>query len=392
MDLCEYEGKRYFQQAGIPVPKGLVLSRLASLTRVEGDLRYPLMVKAQIPAGGRGKAGGILPARDSRELKSAVQRLLGHQLKGHKVGRLLIEERLEVARELYLGITIDTLAGCPLVVASSAGGISVEETARDQDNLASLKVSPSRGLRVFEAIELLKRIGLRGHELVKAADIVVRMYRVLVEMDAVTVEVNPLVVDMAGNLWAADAKVVLDDDALFRHPDLVRQSGIRPSDPLERRAARQGLVYVNLDGDVAIFSMGAGFTMSLLDSIVHFGGRPANFADLTGGSGPDRVKEMMDIILSKAGRDRRVRSILINVTLTATPLANVVNGIAQALQAHPSPVSLFCSLHAGDASVLSMSLAEAESIFAGFGISTFSSVREAIQTAISGGKRLGHIA
>ena len=301
MRLYEFEGKKLFKQFGIPVPDGRLAStpdEVYELVRKVG----PCALKAQVLTGGRGKAGGIKVADGPNEAKTISEALFKLKIKGFPVQRLLIEPRLEIAKEFYLGVTIDRAAYRIAVLASGEGGVDIEETAeKNPDKIVRKSFSVAEPLYTFDAMGIAKKIGIPAEQVKDGARIVQALYKMFKAYDAKMVEINPLVLTKDGHLVAADARVSLDDDSLFRHPDLKEQGIEKRHEegeltPRERQAQEWGIPYLDLDGNIGMFPGGAGFGIMGNDFIHYYGGQPANFMDSGGGPSPERIAKMLVLL------------------------------------------------------------------------------------------------
>ncbi len=319
MKLHEYQAKALFARYGIPTQRGAVITRPEDLDGLE--LRYPVVVKAQVLVGGRGKAGGIRLASTPAEAQQHARAILGMSIKGEVVRRLLVAEAAEIEREYYLAVTLDREARQLVAIASAAGGIDIEEVARTTpEAVVTRHVDPFLGFQPFHARELAAAVGLRGDYLTAFAGIATSLYRLAVQEEAELAEINPLAV-AGGALLAVDAKVILDDSAAFRHPD---RPPSEEETELERAARQADLAYVELDGDLAIIGNGAGLVMSTLDVVAQFGGRPANFLDVGGGATTESMAAAMEIALRKPG----VRALFINIFGGITRCDHIARAIA----------------------------------------------------------------
>jgi succinyl-CoA synthetase beta subunit len=336
MNLHEYQSKALFREFGIPVPAGQVIGDLAAArtaARQLGGERW--VVKAQVHAGGRGKAGGVKIVRGEAELEAAVQALLHQRLvtpqtgaDGQPVNQLLIEQPVAIARELYLGMLVDRSRERVVFIASEAGGMDIEEVARSHpDQLLTLEIHPVTGLQPFQVRRLGFALGL-GKQLKALAPIMQGLYRLFTENDLSLVEINPLVLTAEQELLALDAKINLDDNALYRHPTLAELRDPSQEDPREAEARQHGLNYVRLDGDIACMVNGAGLAMATMDLIKLHGGEPANFLDVGGGTTADKVAEAFKLILS----DPKVRAILVNIFGGIVRCDLIAEGIIQAVR------------------------------------------------------------
>jgi succinyl-CoA synthetase beta subunit len=318
MNLHEYQSKRIFAAYGVPVPAGEVAATADEARTAAGKLGGAVwVVKAQVHAGGRGKAGGVKVARDLDAVHAAAQGMLGQRLvtrqtgaAGLPVNLVYVETGSDIAREIYLSLTLNREKSRVAVVASAAGGMDIEEVAaQDPGKILSVTIHPAVGLEAYQARELAFGLGFSGAQISEFTGILKALYKLYVEQDASLVEINPLIVTGSGSLVALDAKIGIDDNALFRHPEL---SGLRDSsqeDPIEARAAEHDLNYVSLDGDIACMVNGAGLAMATMDIIKLHGGRPANFLDVGGGATAERVTAAFELILANP----QVRAILVNI-------------------------------------------------------------------------------
>jgi succinyl-CoA synthetase beta subunit len=326
MRLFEYEAKEIFRNFGIPTPKGAVAKSPADVASAVEKVGLPLVIKAQVLVGGRGKAGGIKFAESLEKAVLETENLLSSKLKGHIVKSVLLEEKLNIKREHYLGVTIDQSAGKPVVMFSTEGGVDIEEIAREKpEALVSRKVSVSRGFYEFEARNMCKQLGLEGTLLTKVSEILRKLYEVFVKCDAIIAEINPLVVTENGEVYAADAKIEVDD-ALYRQTSLNIKPEERVEDPLKAEAIRVGVTYVRLDGDIGIIGSGAGLTMATIDIINDFGGKAANFLETGGGINEQLMYNAVRLLL----QDKRLKALFINLYGGINPMVQAANGIAKA--------------------------------------------------------------
>ncbi len=319
MKLHEFQAKELFARYGIPTQRGIAISRADEIAGL--DLRYPVVVKAQVLVGGRGKAGGIKLAQTPAEAQQHGQAILGMSIKGEVVRRLLVAEAADIQAEYYLAFTLDRQARQMVAIASASGGIDIEEVARTTpERIVKQHIDPFLGFQTFQAQELAVGIGLREKHLTAFAGIAVNLHRLAAQEEAELAEINPLAV-AAGTLLAVDAKVILDDSAAFRHPD---RPPTEEETELERAARLADLSYVELDGDLAIIGNGAGLVMSTLDVVAQFGGRPANFLDVGGGATTENMAAAMEIALRKPG----VRALFINIFGGITRCDDIARAIA----------------------------------------------------------------
>ncbi len=337
MHLHEYQAKRLFTSFGIPVPAGAVADDATAAAEVAARLGGEAwMVKAQVHAGGRGKAGGVQRVEGVAALQAGVAALLGNRLvtrqtgpEGLPVRHVLIEETLEIAREFYLGILVDRTRECLLVMASAAGGMDIEEVAaRDPAALLTEIIQPAAGLQPYQCRNLAFALDLEGGQVGEFAQLLSAACRLVNECDAGLLEINPLVLTGSGSLLALDAKLDLDDNAVFRHPELAGLYDASQQDPREHAAREHGLNYITLDGDIACMVNGAGLAMATMDLIKLEGGQPANFLDVGGGATAGRVAEAFKLILS----DAHVRAILVNIFGGIVRCDLIADGILQAIR------------------------------------------------------------
>jgi succinyl-CoA synthetase beta subunit len=325
MRLFEYEAKRIFKDNGIPTPKGGVAESLEEAERIFNELGS-VVVKSQVLVGGRGKAGGIQLAKTVSQLKEHAQRLLDSEIRGFRVRSLLIEEALAIKKELYMGVTIERSRGKAVVLASGKGGIDIEELARTEpDQIIRDLVDVRRGLRPYEAVEIMRRAGLTGKTLTQGARILNQLYEVFWKYDAEVAEINPLVVTADGNLLAADAKINIDDEALKRHPD-IRQEDAFLTD-LEREARIHNLGYVEMDGEIGVIGNGAGLNMTTLDILRYYGGEPANFLEVSGRTYM-KAEQAIEIVL----KNPRVKVIFGNFFGSISRCDVIAQGLAEAIK------------------------------------------------------------
>lgn len=317
MKIHEYQGKALLARYGVAIPQGVAVFSASEAGEAAERLGGRVVLKAQIHAGGRGKGGGVRFAEGAVETARTAAEMLGMTLvtaqtgwSGRTVSRLLIEEGLKIANELYLGILIDRVKQCPLVMASAAGGVDIEQVARDTPELIHrLHIEPGTRLAAFQARCLAEAVGLKGAVARNAATFVQRVYEAFLQVDASLVEINPLVVTEAGTVLALDAKVSLDDSAAFRHPEFLELRDLAEEEELEIEASKHELNYIRLGGTIGCLVNGAGLAMATMDIIKLAGGEPANFLDVGGGANPDQIKNAFRILLS----DERVQAVLVNI-------------------------------------------------------------------------------
>ena len=325
MDLYEHQARALFQEYGIVVPRAEVTDSPKEAREIARRLGGRVVVKAQVKTGGRGKAGGVRLAADPADAELTARRILGMDIKGHTVGRVMVAEPVDIEREFYVSYVLDRAAGRFLAIASAEGGTEIEEVAAVRpEAVARVPIDPAEGVTSSKAGEIAEAAGLPT----QTVDVLVRLWEVLVREDAVLVEVNPLVRTEQGHILALDGKVTLDDNARFRQARWGAQDA-EHDDPLEAEAAAKGLNYVRLDGEVGIIGNGAGLVMSTLDVVAGCGARPANFLDIGGGASAQIMADGLSVILS----DPSVKSVFVNVFGGITACDAVADGIVQALDA-----------------------------------------------------------
>ncbi|HYG70979.1 MAG TPA: ADP-forming succinate--CoA ligase subunit beta [Actinomycetota bacterium] len=327
MDLYEHQGKDLFARVGIPVPRGIVATSGEEAAAATRELGGRSVVKIQVQIGGRGKGGGVVLVDSPERAAEEAERMLREGFKGMPVNRVLVEELLPIAREFYTSILLDRAVGRYLAMMTAEGGVDIEDLARTRpEAIRRLHVDPNLGLRSFQVRQLVGTLPEDARE--GAGDVLGKMFRVLTEFDSTLVEVNPLVLLEDGRVVALDAKVTVDDNALFRQPDVAELRSSFPIDPVEARAKDKGLQYVKLDGNVGIIGNGAGLVMSTLDVVAQAGARAANFLDVGGGASADQMATSLEVVLS----DPAVRSVLINIFGGITRGDLVAQGVLEALE------------------------------------------------------------
>ncbi len=329
MDLYEYQGKQLFARFGIPVSEGRLATSAEEARAAADDLGGPVVVKAQVLTGGRGKAGGIKLADGPDDAEAKAREILGLDIRGHVVRRLWIERASDIAKEYYLSVTFDRGEKKALYMLTTEGGVEIEQVAEEHPNaLVRLHVDPLEGFQRYQGRRLIYGAGIDDpSEQKQLLSIIEKLYRCFVESDAMLCEINPLIVTPDGEVRALDSKFTADDSALFRHPDIAEMRDVEAADPQERLAREKGVTYVKLDGEVGILGNGAGLSMSTVDVVVVAGGRPANFCDLGGGGDAQGVVDALEVITS----DEQVRSIFFNIFGGITRCDEVARGILAAL-------------------------------------------------------------
>src|SRR5689334_21259173 len=329
MDLLEYQGKQLFARHGVPVPSGAPATTVQEAVAAADEIGYPCVVKAQVQVGGRGKAGGIKVASDHAEAEAHAQAILGMDIKGHTVHEVWIEAASDIASEYYASIVFDRSAKRPLIMLSTQGGMDIEEVAdTNPDAIARLHVDPLLGFQEFHGRRLAFEARVDPDVVRPVGAMLAKLYEVFVSEEATLVEVNPLIVTPERDVKALDAKVTLDDNALFRHADNAELRDPSAEDPQERMAKERGLTFVKLDGNIGILGNGAGLVMSTLDVVAQAGGSPANFLDAGGGSKAEAITSAVEVILSNPN----VKAVLFNIFGGITRCDEVARGLIEAFR------------------------------------------------------------
>ncbi|MGQ9834069.1 MAG: ADP-forming succinate--CoA ligase subunit beta [Candidatus Villigracilaceae bacterium] len=328
MKLHEYQSKQIFAKYGIPVPKGRVAATAKEARTIAEELGGRVVVKAQVLVGGRGKAGGVRLAKDPQETEQIASAILGMEIKGLPVRKVLVDPAANIEHEIYLGITNDRAARRPVFMASAAGGVDIEEVARTTpEKIVKVHIDPLLGLRDYQANDIALGIDLPREYWKQFGDICRGLYRAYTECDATLAEINPLVILKEKSLSALDGKMLLDDNALFRHPDLAEMRDLDEEAPAETEARKHDLSFIKLDGNIGCMVNGAGLAMTTMDIVKLYGGEPANFLDIGGGASAEKVAAALRIILS----DKNVKAVLFNVFGGITRCDEVAKGILAAL-------------------------------------------------------------
>ena len=329
MDLLEYQGKLLFRKHGLPVPDGQAAASVSEAVEAAEALGYPVVVKAQVQIGGRGKAGGIKLANDRAEAEAHAQAILGMDIRGFTVHEVYVEQASEIDEEYYAAVVFDRSAKKPMAMLSRMGGMDVEEVAeKDPEAMRMLHVDPLIGFQDFQGRRLAFEAGIAEDVIRPVGAVLAQLYDVFVREDATLVEVNPLLITKKREVVVLDAKVTIDANALFRHPDVAELRDLSAEDPQERMAKERGLTYVKLDGNVGILGNGAGLVMSTLDVVAQAGGRPANFLDAGGGSKAEAITSAVEVILS----DDKVSAVLFNIFGGITRCDEVARGLIEAFE------------------------------------------------------------
>jgi succinyl-CoA synthetase beta subunit len=329
MKLHEYQSKQIFARYGIPIPKGRVAATATEARQIAEELGGRVVIKSQVLVGGRGKAGGVRVAKSPKEAEEAATQILGMEIRGLPVRKVLVDEAANIDQEIYLGITNDRTTRRPVMMASAAGGVEIEEVARTApEKIIKVYIDPLLGLRDYQARDVALGIDLPREHWKPFGEICLALWRAYVDSDATLAEINPLVITKEKTLLALDGKMLVDDNALFRHTDLAEMRDVDEEAAAETEARKYGLSFIKLDGQIGCMVNGAGLAMTTMDIVKLFGGEPANFLDIGGGAGADKVAAALRIILA----DKNVKVILFNVFGGITRCDEVAKGILAALQ------------------------------------------------------------
>ncbi len=329
MKLFEYEAKRILKDYGIPIPRGDTVTNPGEAEVAAREIGKPMVLKSQILVAGRGKAGGIKVADDTSQAKQIASDLLGSTIKGCIVDSLLVEEKLDIVGQFYASVTIDRQAKAYIVLASTSGGVDIEEVAQTSpDKIARHWVDPTDGFSQSDALAILNRFSLNKDDARKFADIVTTLYQVTMDYDAELVELNPLVKTSSGEFVAADSRIIIDDSAIFRHPEFKERNLMRADDsPMEAGARKQGITYVDLDGDIGVIGNGAGLVMATVDLVQTMGGKPGNFLDIGGGGNTEITKKGIALVMSKP----EIKAVFVNALGGITRCDVVAEAVVQTL-------------------------------------------------------------
>ena len=379
MKLHEYQSKRLFARYGVPIPKGDVATTPEQARQIAARLGGRVVVKAQVLVGGRGKAGGIRLADDPDEAEQHARQILGVEIKGLPVRKVLLDEAADIETEIYLGIVIDRAQRRAVMMASAEGGVEIEEVARvTPERIFKITIDPFLGLQPYQGRSLAFGIGLPKQLTRDFVKIAQGLYQAFVECDASLAEINPLVVTEEGQLLAVDGKMLLDDNALFRHFELAEMRDADEETPEELEARRHGLSYVKLDGEIGCMVNGAGLAMATMDITKLYGGEPANFLDIGGGAQAGKVAAALRIILS----DPNVKAVLFNIFGGITRCDEVARGILTALEEVPTDVPMVARL-------VGTNEQEGQRILAAADMITATTLAEAAQKAVAAAQQIG---
>jgi succinyl-CoA synthetase beta subunit len=348
MKVHEYQAKQVFKEYDVLIPDGAVAENIDKVLKIIELVGFPCVIKAQVHAGGRGKAGGVKIVKDVQEAKHAAREIIGMKLvskqtgpEGKRVNKVLVEQGVEIKKEFYLAIVVDREKEMPVIIASSEGGMEIEEVAeKNPDLIHSVHIHPVIGLFDFHFRMLAFKLGLSKVQQKKFARLLRNLYTLFLEMYASLVEINPLVITANDEMIALDGKINFDDNALFRHSNIAEMRDIHEEDPLEVEASKYDLNYIKLDGTIGCMVNGAGLAMATMDIIKYYGGEPANFLDVGGGTSEDRVKEAFNILLS----DPKVKTVFVNIFGGIVRTDLVARGIVNALEGSPTEIPIVIRL------------------------------------------------
>ncbi|RME88913.1 MAG: ADP-forming succinate--CoA ligase subunit beta [Anaerolineae bacterium] len=376
MKLHEYQSKQIFAQYGVPIPKGRVAATAGEARQIAEELGGRVVIKSQVLVGGRGKAGGIRLAKNPEEAEELATQILGMEIKGLPVRKVLVDEAANIKQEIYLGITNDRAARKPVLMASAAGGVDIEEVARETpEKIIRVHIDPLLGLRDYQARYIAAGIDLPREHWRDFGKIAHGLWQAYTRSDATLAEINPLVITKDERLLALDGKMLIDDNALFRHPDLAEMRDVDEEAPAETEARKYGISYIQLDGNIGCMVNGAGLAMATMDIIKLFGGEPANFLDIGGGAGAEKVAAALRIILS----DPNVKAVLFNIFGGITRCDEVAKGILTALEEVKPQVPMVVRLVGTNAEEGRQLLSEADML-------TAETLTEAAQKAVAAAK------
>lgn len=379
MKLHEYQSKRVFAQYGVPIPNGEVATTPSQARDIADRIGKPVVIKSQVLVGGRGKAGGIKLARTPDEAEEVAGHILGMDIKGLTVKQVLVDEAADIRSEIYLGAVLDRSARKVAIMASSEGGVEIEEVAaQTPEKIVTVHAHPLLGMQGFQARQLAYGIGLPKEHIAAFTRIALSLYQAFVESDASLAEINPLVINGDNQLQAVDGKILLDDSALPRQEQLAALRDPDEDSPTETEARESGLSYIDLDGEIGCMVNGAGLAMATMDIIKLYGGNPANFLDIGGGAGADKVLAALRIIL----RDTRVKAVLINIFGGITRCDEVANGIVEAINSLSVEVPIVVRM-------VGVNEDEGRQILAASNLPSADRLSEAVQMAVAAAKGEG---
>lgn len=372
MKIHEYQARELFKKYGIPVPEGVVCHSVDEVKKKVSDEDKLRVVKAQVHAGGRGKAGGVKLAKTKAEAVAAAEQILGMEIKGLTVEKVLVADAVDIEKEFYFGLINDRNTKSVTLMASAEGGVEIEEVAKNSpEKIIKLSIDPLLGLMDWQARKIALQLFSEPAQIRQAAAIFVKLYRLYVETDSSLAEINPLVLTPDKKVMALDGKMNFDDNALFRQPEILNMREVTPDEKKEIEASAKGLSYIKLDGSIGCMVNGAGLAMATMDMIKLYGGEPANFLDIGGSSNPEKVVEAMNILLS----DKNVKAVMINIFGGITRCDDVARGLVIALNEIKTEIPIVIRLSGTNAK-------EGLEIIKEFGLPTVSTMSEAAQKAI----------
>ncbi len=371
LNLNEFQAKQVWLKYGIPIPNGVLSSSAEQTASALGNLKPPYMVKAQIQTGGRGKAGGIKTAYSTSEAQKAVSELLGAKVKDLTVNEVLIEEKVSIKKELYIGLVVDRFSRSYVLLSSRMGGVDIDELAmKSPETIIRTAVDSQLGIRSFHALLIAKSLGYSGSQLTELSLIIQRFFRAFIENDAELAEINPLVETDMGKFVAVDARLIIDDNAIFRHPEYQNQI-VEKHSSQQVLAEKYNLTYIELDGDIGVVGNGAGLVMATVDLLYFFGGKPADFLDIVGGANAETIREAVQILLDNP----KVKSVLVNVLGGITRCDEVAYGIIEAFKDAKSKKPLVVRL-------VGTNEKEGQKILRTGGVNAMDSMEEAAKMAV----------
>jgi succinyl-CoA synthetase beta subunit len=377
MKIHEYQARQIFRNYGIPVPDGILCYTVSEVEKAARDLNCMVVVKAQVLAGGRGKAGGVKLARNVEEAVAVAKQILGMNIKGYTVEKVLVTKAVNIEKEFYVGFVNDRNTKSVTLMASAEGGVEIEEVAKNNpEKIVKYPVNPLTGLLDFQARNIALKLFGDIRQAQKAASILTRLYKLYVETDATLAEINPLILSKEGEVLAIDGKMNFDDNALYRQPEILAMREPDEDEQKEIAAHEKGLSYIKLDGSIGCMVNGAGLAMATMDMIKLYGGEPANFLDIGGSSNPQKVIDAMNILLG----DKNVKAVMINIFGGITRCDDVAKGLIKALEMISTDIPIVVRLSGTNAE-------EGLALLKETGLPTVSSMSEAAKKAIELSKR-----
>jgi succinyl-CoA synthetase beta subunit len=379
MKLFEFEAKKIFAKHGIQIPKGIVIHTPDEAGEAVHEVGGEVAIKAQVLVAGRGKTGGIKFTDTMEEARTIAETLIGSNIKGLKVGSLLVEEKLRVSAELFISVTVDRSARRYVIVSSTEGGVDIEAVAeKSPEKIIRYSLGVLKGFHSYEAIEIARKMGYKGRKMITLATVIQNLYRVTLDYDAELAEINPLVETEDGEFVAADARIIIDDNALYRHSEFREKAlkRLRDLTPREAEARRQGLAYVDLEGNIGVIGNGAGLVMATLDLVQLYGGKPANFLDLGGGASVDSVKLALRTVLSKPEVDVVLITVLGGITRCDEVARGIISSLNELKEKRPMVVRIVGTREE-----------EGKELLTNAGIKVTDDLDEAVEKAVELGRR-----